>query len=50
MANKPEVYPKDTPEKRLKAEVKLKLKAGATKSWYEYNDELEKWLLYTVWD
>jgi hypothetical protein len=43
-----EVFPVDTRTERLDEEVKLRIKAGAIKSWYE--KESNQLVLYTEWN
>lgn len=43
-----ENFPSNTSENNLKEEIKLRLKAGAIKSWYE--KESSGWVLYTEWN
>jgi hypothetical protein len=43
-----EQYPLTTDEKCLEEEVKLRVKAGAIRSWFEKNSE--HWTLYTEWN
>jgi len=43
-----EVFSANTPTKRLDEEVRLRIKAGAIKSWYE--KQSEQWILYTEWN
>lgn len=43
-----EQFPLITEEARLKEEVRLRIKAGAIRSWYEKNTD--SWVLYTEWN
>lgn len=43
-----EIFPATTNELQLKEEVKLRLKAGAIKSWYERSPE--NFILFTEWN
>lgn len=43
-----ENFPIETEEERLLEEVRLRIKAGAIRSWYEKQDE--SWMLYTEWN
>ena len=43
-----EIFPKSTTESSLDEEIRLRIKAGAVRSWYEKgNDE---YVLYTEWN
>ena len=43
-----EVFPLTTNEDQLKEEVRLRMKAGAIRSWYEKKDD--GFTLYTEWN
>lgn len=44
-----ENFSKSTKETKLKEEVRLRIKAGAIRSWYEKNGT-QGWILYTEWN
>jgi hypothetical protein len=43
-----EIFPLLTPEKNLIAEVKLRIKAGAIRSWFDKDSD--NYVLYTEWN
>lgn len=43
-----EAFPLSTNEKSLNAEIKLRLKAGAIRSWFEQT--AENFILFTEWN
>ncbi|WP_157608134.1 hypothetical protein [Teredinibacter turnerae] len=43
-----EQFPLDTEESRLKEDVRLRIKAGAIRSWYEKKSDY--WVLFTEWN
>jgi hypothetical protein len=43
-----EIFPASTSEARLDEEVRLRIKAGAIRSWYEMVNE--EYILYTEWN
>ena len=44
-----ELFSAEVTENKLKEEVRLRIKAGAIKSWYEKNGK-QGWILYTEWN
>lgn len=44
-----ENFSSEVTEKELKEEVRLRIKAGAIRSWYEKNKN-QGWILYTEWN
>lgn len=44
-----EIIPADAAEERLKEEVRLRIKAGAIRSWYEKQKD-NSYILYTEWN